>query len=82
LALPFILVRLRITDCTIELDADVGFCGLEEEANAISKPQLTMAIRLVNSIASAFPHSLLRRASITEPLGAVFSHNNIEAGLR
>jgi hypothetical protein len=24
-ALPFILVRLRITECTIELNADIGF---------------------------------------------------------
>jgi hypothetical protein len=30
MVLPFILVRLRITDCIIELDADVGFCGLQE----------------------------------------------------
>jgi hypothetical protein len=29
-ALSFILVRLRITDRTIELDADVGFCELQE----------------------------------------------------
>jgi hypothetical protein len=30
MALPFILVRLRITDCTIELNADVGFWGLRK----------------------------------------------------
>jgi hypothetical protein len=28
MALPFLLVRSMITDCTIKLDADVGFCGL------------------------------------------------------
>jgi len=40
MALPFLfLVRLRITDCTIELDADVGFCGLQEvRNNFISNP--------------------------------------------
>ena len=31
MTLPFLLVRLRITDCTIELSADFGFCGLQEE---------------------------------------------------
>ena len=31
MVLLFILARLMITDCTIELDGDVGFCGLQED---------------------------------------------------
>jgi hypothetical protein len=31
MALPFLLVRSMITDCTIKLDADVGFCELRED---------------------------------------------------